>query len=250
MDYQSNNSQEYSEISSVGTDKSSLSVLAKMMQDQAALVQAMTGDPERNQLATQVMQLQAQLDAAQQEQRELQQEYQQDMHNHGGYEQQFNDSASFRSGRSRSRSRSRSGRRSHRSNHVSSANEEDEFTEYRKSQSIVPDEDVDDVDDELSMSSFHSRGSQLSKGSARSSRSMRSRSVRSAKSRNSAARRTKNGFEAPLQDFKRPENPAGSQTWRSLAFLCTFFIPDSCIRKAGPGAKQAWRYVCNKSVGR
>jgi hypothetical protein len=147
---------------------------------------------------------------------------------------------------------------------------QDEFSEYRQNQSHVDQNNDqsghdDDGDDESiesyrsnrsarsnrSTGSARSARSNRSAGSARSARSTKSsRSVRSArsarsaaKSRDSTARLEKNGFEAPLQEFKRPESPPGSQAWRSLAFICTFMVPDMCINRVGQGAKQAWRYV-------
>lgn len=146
---------------------------------------------------------------------------------------------------------------------------DDEFSEYRQSQSILsgPPQSFANIsamvgdDEDISVTSYGDRSAR----SARSARSMKSarslqsagvqsakssrsfQSVRSARSQRSSlassARRKKKGFEAPLPEYIRPENPPGSQAWRSLAFLCTFFVPDVCINRVGPGAKQAWRYV-------
>lgn len=89
--------------------------------------------------------------------------------------------------------------------------------------------------------SVRSGGSKRSKGSRVSYSSRPSRASRNSLSRKS--RMTREGFEPDLPDYVRPESPPGSQVWRSLAFFITFFIPDAIIPSPGAGAKQAWRYV-------
>lgn len=112
------------------------------------------------------------------------------------------------------------------------------------------------LDDEYSMGSesYHSNRSGRSIKSARSNRSGRSnkssrstgisigsgRSSRSGKS--SKSKKKKNhGFEPPVPDFVREQNPHGSQTWRTISRACTFIVPDVCVPKDGVGPKQAWR---------
>ena len=317
-------------VSSVGTDNSALSVLAKMMQDQAALVQAMAstnGNPnsnpaevselerEKQYLAEQVLALQQQLNAtagasAVGDERSFDSNMSdprvgsfvgassygtsQLPSTYAGSQPTFGTSVptyaeesfdarsvgSARSGRSGRSGRSARSRGVRNVNRVPSARggasyvgsevpltvgsefeQEDEFAEYRKAQSIVasnrpgamPDVDDDDdssIDSYRSNRSGRSARSNRSGGSYRSTRSGRSncsksirsaRSARSQRSKVSNAKRQKNGFEAPLQEFKRPENPPGSQAWRSMAFMCTFMVPDMCINRVGQGAKQAWR---------
>jgi hypothetical protein len=120
------------------------------------------------------------------------------------------------------------------------------YDEYRHGLSVAPGEAAAD---DTSVGSHEDRSvrSNRSNRSGRSTSSKSVHSIRSARSARSAAsknsKRAKNGFEPPLQDYKRPESPPGSQAWRSLAFICTFLIPDACVPKEGAGPKQAWRYV-------
>lgn len=124
------------------------------------------------------------------------------------------------------------------------------YDEYRQGLSVAPTNEG--AMDDISVDSYEDRSvrSSRSNRSGRSTGSKSVHSIRSARSARSAAsknshrsRRAKNGFEPPLQDYKRPESPPGSQAWRSLAFICTFMIPDVCVPKEGAGPKQAWRYV-------
>jgi hypothetical protein len=80
---------------------------------------------------------------------------------------------------------------------------------------------------------------------SKSSKSRASKTSNAKRSHTSSSRpnKTTPGFEPPLLDYRRNESPPGSQAWKSLAFLCTFLIPDPCIPRTGGGAKQAWRCV-------
>lgn len=120
------------------------------------------------------------------------------------------------------------------------------YDEYRQGLSVAPTRDG--PADDVSIDSYEDRSVRSNRSNRSGSKSVHSirsaRSARSAASKNSKlSKRAKNGFEPPLQDYKRPESPPGSQAWRSLAFICTFMIPDACVPKQGAGPKQAWRYV-------
>jgi len=98
----------------------------------------------------------------------------------------------------------------------------------------------DDLSDARSLSSHSVRTNRTTHTDRSGSKSVRSiRSVRSEASKR--AKKAQSWFETPLEEYKRPESPTGSQAWRSLAYICTFFIPDTCIPKNSAQAKQAWR---------
>jgi hypothetical protein len=48
-------------------------------------------------------------------------------------------------------------------------------------------------------------------------------------------------YAPPLESRERKEDPPSAQLWRSIAMVCTFWMPDMCIRKEGAAAKLAWR---------
>jgi hypothetical protein len=48
-------------------------------------------------------------------------------------------------------------------------------------------------------------------------------------------------YAPPLESRERKEDPSSAQLWRSIAMVCTFWMPDMCIRKESAAAKLAWR---------
>ncbi|GAX11544.1 chitin synthase [Fistulifera solaris] len=248
----------FSDTSSKSED--ALVSLARAMREQAAVIQAMAGQSDEDELSRLAM-----------EKRDLAQQVlrlQQEIEKMEGSRQNSMTSVSSRgSGRYSARSvRSQRSYKFAQLGHIPEVVTADEMTTFSSIRgpsvpgnmpiprhshrlgSVTTDEltdgDLSTIPSFENVSMFDS-ASVRSGGSRRSKDSRVSNSSRPSRaSRNSLVRRSrmsKEGFEPDLPDYLRPESPPGSQFWRSLAFLVTFFIPDVCIPVAGAGAKQAWR---------
>jgi hypothetical protein len=250
----------FSDTSSRSED--ALVSLARAMREQAAVIQAMAGQSNEDELSRLAM-----------EKRDLAQQVlrlQQEIEKMGGSRHSSMTSVSSR-GSGRYSARSAPSQRSNKFGqlgHIPEVVTADEMTTFSSIRgpsvpgnmtiprnsyrlgSVTTDEltdgDLSTIPSFENASVFDS-ASVRSGGSRRSKNSRISNSSRPSRaSRNSLIKRSrmsKEGFEPDLPDYLRPESPLGSQFWRSLAFLVTFFIPDVCIPVAGGGAKQAWRYV-------
>lgn len=238
------------------TSDDALVSLARAMREQAAVIHAMTGQSDEDELSRLAI-----------EKRDLAQQVlmlQQEIENMGGSRQSSVASVLSRgSGRLSARSPRIQRRYSFgQLGNIPEVVTADEMTTlcsigglsvpgnmaiYRDSYRVrsLPTDDL--TDNDMSMiprfegASVCIGGSRRSKYSRISNSSGPSWAVRKSLSRRS--RTSKEGFEPNLPDFLRPESPPGSQLWRSLAFFTTFFIPDAIVPAPGAGAKQAWRYV-------
>jgi hypothetical protein len=250
----------FSDTSSKSED--ALVSLARAMREQAAVIQAMAGQSDEDELSRLAM-----------EKRDLAQQVlrlQEKIEKIGGSRQSSMASVSSR-GSGRYSARSSRSQRSYKFGqlgHIPEVVTADEMTTFSSirgpsvpSNMAIPRHSyrlgsvtTDELTDgDLSTIPSFENASVLDSASVRSGGSRRSKDSRisnssrpSRASRNSLIRRSrmsKEGFEPDLPDYLRPESPPGSQFWRSLAFVVTFFIPDVCIPVAGAGAKQAWRYV-------
>ena len=241
-----------SEASSKSDD--ALVSLARAMREQAAVIQAMAGQSDEDELSRLAI-----------EKRDLAQQVirlQQQIEKMGGSRPSSIASFSSRgSGRLSARSpRSQRGYSFGQLGNIPEVVRADEMTAlssirgpsvpgnmamYRDSYRArsLPTDDLTDGDmstiPSFEGTSVRSGGSRRSKDSRISNSSRPSRSIRNSLSRRS--RMSREGFEPDLPDYLRPESPPGSQFWRSLAFLATFFIPDVIVPAAEAGAKQAWR---------
>jgi len=211
------------------SDSSALSILAKMMRDQAALVQAMALDDTHTSVTT-APELQQQIATLQQQLSQVQ-----------------STNASLRSGHS-----------------VAGSSATGDIPTQLAVDFVPPPNnnsvplDVNDDDDELSLDddirsrhsshsrrSHSSRRSQTSRGSKYSEsttkRTLRSLSSSSASSSKISKRAARNGgFEPPLPEFEREAVPQYSVGWKRCVRIFTGIVPDACVPRKG-AAKQAWR---------
>jgi len=210
------------------SDSSALSILAKMMRDQAALVQAMALDDTHTSVTT-APELQQQIATLQQQLSQVQ-----------------STNASLRSGHSVAGSSATGDIPTQLAvDFVPPPNNNSVPLDVNDDDELSLDDDIRSRHSSHSRRSHSSRRSQTSRGSKYSEsttkRTLRSLSSSSASSSKISKRAARNGgFEPPLPEFEREAVPQYSVGWKRCVRIFTGIVPDACVPRKG-AAKQAWR---------